>query len=170
MELLDVYTRSHERTGRITVRGALELAAEERVLAVHVGIFNSDGRMLIQKRQTTKKRYPGCWDVSAGGLAQQGEDSLTGVRREAKEELGLTFAPEELTFAMTAEFDYMLDDFFLAHRDVEINDLRLQQEEVLEARWATEEEMLAMQREGAFVDYDGEIIRALFDMDRKMRM
>lgn len=35
--------------------------------AAGVFVFNSKGKLLIQKRSETKDTFPGCWDISVGG-------------------------------------------------------------------------------------------------------
>ena len=81
MELLDIYNEQRERTGRTVVRNG-EVFEGERLLVVHVCVLNSRNEMLIQQRQMSKDRYPGCWDISAGGFVLSGEDSADAVRRE----------------------------------------------------------------------------------------
>lgn len=70
-ELLDVYDIDGRRTGRTIERkncfDNIDYESE-RLLLVHACIFNSRGQMLLQRRQLTKDRYPGLWDVSAGGF------------------------------------------------------------------------------------------------------
>ncbi|MFA7233143.1 MAG: 16S rRNA (adenine(1518)-N(6)/adenine(1519)-N(6))-dimethyltransferase RsmA [Terrimicrobiaceae bacterium] len=57
--------------------------------AVHVLIFNSQGDLLLQKRSIWKDRNPGCWDSSAAGHVDSGENYLEAARRELHEELGI---------------------------------------------------------------------------------
>ena len=118
--------------------------------------------MLIQRRQMSKDRYPGCWDISAGGFVLSGEDSADAVRRELREEVGLQAAPESLTFLFTEPFSYVLDDFYLVRSDAELSSLTLQPEEVSDAKWASQEEVEAMIADGRFVDYPVEGIRRVF--------
>ncbi len=152
MELLDVYNLCHERTGRIVPRNTV-VGGEERLLVVHVCVMNSRNEMLVQKRRLTKDRYPGCWDVSAGGFVRSGEDSSDAVLRELSEELGLVIPKDALRFLFTEPFSYILDDFYLARAEVSADALCLQQEEVSEAKWASRDEILTGIQEGSFVDY-----------------
>jgi len=61
--------------------------------AAHMLLFNSSGELYLQKRSIWKDRNPSCWDSSAAGHVDAGEDYLTAARRELREELGIE-APE----------------------------------------------------------------------------
>ena len=162
MELLDIYDAAHEKTGRVIERDG-EVLEGERLLLVHVCLFNSRGEMLIQRRSENKDRYPGCWDVSAGGFVSSGEDSRQAVLREAKEELGLELEDADFRFLLCEPFSYVLDDFYLAFSDTAAEDMHFQQEEVSELKWAGREEVFQMLSNGRFVDYDAELMKKIFD-------
>ncbi|MBQ3210558.1 MAG: NUDIX domain-containing protein [Oscillospiraceae bacterium] len=162
MELLDIYNAAHEKTGRIIERDGKVLEGE-RLLLVHVCVFNSRGEMLIQRRSDNKDRYPGCWDVSAGGFVSSGEDSREAVMREAKEELGLEFDESQLKFLLTEPFSYVLDDFYIAFSDASAESLSFQKEEVSGLKWVGREEVFQMLSDGRFVDYDAELMKKIFD-------
>lgn len=57
---------------------------------VHLHIFNSKGELYLQKRSDKKDIQPGKWDTSVGGHVDFGEDIITALYRETKEELGIT--------------------------------------------------------------------------------
>ena len=134
----------------------------ERLLLVHVCVFNSRGEMLIQRRSDNKDRYPGCWDVSAGGFVSSGESSRVAVLREAREELGLELEDADFRFLLCEPFSYVLDDFYLAFGDYDVSVMRLQPEEVSTAKWAAWEEISAMLSDGRFVDYDRGLMERIF--------
>ncbi len=161
MELLDVYNERHERTGRTVARNG-EVFHGERLLVVHACVFNSRNEMLIQRRQMSKDRYPGCWDLSAGGFVLSGEDSSDAVQRELREEIGLQIARETMTFLFTEPFSYVLDDYYLVRFETDPSLLSLQTEEVSAVKWASEEEVEAMIADGRFVDYPLDGIRRVF--------
>lgn len=165
MELLDVYDAAGKPTGRTIFRGTAP-GEGEFLLVVHVCVFNSRGEMLLQQRQITKDRYPGCWDVSAGGFAKSGESSEAAVVRELREELGLAAEENELEFAVREPFSYVLDDFYILRCEPELSSLKLQSEELMGAKWAGEEETLAMRENGSLVDYDVTLLRRLFAAGR----
>ena len=161
MESVDVYNGKRERTGRVIGRND-PVESGEWLLVVHVCLFNSKGEMLIQKRQDTKDRYPGCWDVSAGGFVRSDEESIDCVQRELYEEIGLKVDRSALKFILTEPFSYVLDDFYLAFGDYAVEDMRLQAEEVSEAKWAGRQEIMEMLRSGSFVNYDMGLMERIF--------
>ena len=62
---------------------------------VHLHVFDRDGRLYLQKRPEWKDIQPGKWDTAVGGHIDLGECTADALRREAREELGLTdFVPE----------------------------------------------------------------------------
>lgn len=64
---------------------------------VHLHVFDREGRLYLQKRPDWKDIQPGKWDTAVGGHMDLGEDVITSLRREAREELGLDdFTPEYL--------------------------------------------------------------------------
>ena len=161
MELLDIYNVARQRTGRSIARDG-EVLPGEHLLVVHVCVVNKQGEMLIQRRQSTKDRYPGCWDLSAGGFVRSGEETAEAALRELEEELGLRLAPEDLRFLFTEPFSYVLDDYYLARSDAALSALSLQPEEVSEAKWASRAELEEMICDGRFVDYPLDGIRRVF--------
>ena len=100
-EEYDVVDEAGRVIGRATRR---EVHADPRLIhrAVHVLIFRSDGRLLMQKRVPAKDVEPGKWDTSVGGPVDAGEDWLAAAHRELSEELGLAGIPLQFLY----EFKY----------------------------------------------------------------
>lgn len=57
---------------------------------VHLHVVRSDGALYLQKRALDKDIQPGKWDTSVGGHVDYGESTEDALRREAREELGLS--------------------------------------------------------------------------------
>jgi isopentenyldiphosphate isomerase len=57
--------------------------------AVHVLVFNRQGRVFLQKRSRNKDTFPGAWDSSASGHLDTGEEYDACAVRELREEIGL---------------------------------------------------------------------------------
>lgn len=61
---------------------------------IHLHIFNNAGELYLQKRSMTKDIQPGKWDTAVGGHIDYGETVEEALRREVREELGITdFTP-----------------------------------------------------------------------------
>ena len=162
MELWDVYNADRERTGKTMPRGD-DFEKGALHLVVHVCIFGTDGRMLIQQRQKDKQSWPNMWDISVGGSAVVGEDAPTAAMRELYEELGIRVDLTGIRPRLTVHFEHGFDDVFIVEKEVNLNETVLQKEEVQNVRWATREEIRQMIADGVFIPYYSSLIDLLFD-------
>lgn len=151
-ELWDIYDEHRHLTGKIHKRG-LPMKKGEYRLAVHLCIFNSNNQLLIQQRQTWKSAWPAMWDMTIAGSAIAGETSQEAAEREAWEELGLKIDLSGIRPHFTMNFAEGFDDYYFIEQDVDIDSLTLQEEEVRQVKWVTEEELLQMHKEGKVIPY-----------------
>ena len=165
MEYWDIFDIDRIPTGRTAIRGE-EIPRGDYHVAVHICIFNSEGKMLIQQRQPWKS-FGDKWDVTVGGNAQKGESSREAARRELKEELGIELDFSALRPNMTMNFEQGFDDFYLINRDVDLASLSLQPEEVKAVRYASEEEILSLIDKGEFIPFFKSFVTLLFDVRQK---
>ena len=64
---------------------------------VHLHVFNTAGELYLQKRPEWKDIQPGKWDTAVGGHIDYGETPEEALRREVREELGITdFTAEQI--------------------------------------------------------------------------
>lgn len=120
--------------------------------------------MLIQQRQPFKAGWPNMWDVSVGGSAIAGESSQSAAEREVLEELGYELSLKNNRPVLTIHFEDGFDDIYMVEKDLNMEALRLQPEEVQAVKWASLEEILQMIEVGVFIPYHKELIRLLFYM------
>lgn len=166
MELWDIYNRDRTKSGKTMVRGGkFEKGAYH--LVVHACVFNSKGEMLIQQRQPFKSGWSNMWDITVGGSAIFGETSQIAVERELFEEIGLKMNFQNIQPHLTINFDVGFDDIYLIEKEIDINDLVLQYEEVQQVKWATEEEIFKKIDDGVFIPYHKSLIQLLFDMRKQ---
>ena len=83
---------------------------------VHIHVFDSDGRLFLQKRPEWKDIQPGKWDTSVGSHVDYGETIADAALRETREELSIT----------NGDFKYLDRYVFESDREKElINAFRL---------------------------------------------
>ena len=149
-EIIDVLDEiTGERTGEVISKNEAHKTGKWHG-SIHILIINKDkNKTLLQKRCAEKKLYPNTWDIAVGGHISAGEDDITSAKRELEEELGLN--ADELTIEKVDRIKEMLNNngvisnefvsIFVTYADIDISDIKLQVEEVSEAKWCTKEEL-----------------------------
>ena len=161
MDVIDIYDIDKMPTGRTTDRPG-SMAGGEYRLVIHLCIFNSKGELLIQKRRENCHKWPGLWDVSVSGCAITGEKGRDAAMREAKEELSLDIDLSSARPAFTVGFLGGFDELFMLKTDVDVSSLTLQDDEVTDVRWASEDEVLSLISRGEFTPFLPDYIRTVF--------
>lgn len=96
-EMFPVVDEQGNITGAAT-RGECHNGSKLLHPVVHLHVFNPQGELYLQKRPEWKDIQPGKWDTAVGGHVDLGESVEMALRREVREELGITeFTPEALT-------------------------------------------------------------------------
>lgn len=152
MERYDVYDKNRNKTGRTHERGTPVNPGDYHIV-VHVWIFNDNGEFLIQKRQSWKKGWPNMWDCSAAGCAIVDDDSKSAAIRETKEELGVDIDLTNEEVAFTINFPTGFDDIWIIKQNINIDNLKLQYEEVAAAKWVKESEIIELVKKGEFIEH-----------------
>lgn len=102
------------------------------------------------------------WDITVGGSAVSGDTSQTAAEREVLEEIGYKLDLSNIRPSFTINFKNGFNDIYLVEREIEIDTLKLQYEEVKEVKWATADEIKSMIESGEFIPYDKSFIDMLF--------
>ena len=153
MEIWDLYTADRKLTGKTMIRGE-ETPEGLYHLGVHAWVRNSEGKYLISQRAAWRDACPLMWETVAGSVVA-GEDSLTGVLREVKEEIGLDFAPEQARLVYSYGGEGLTSrafvDVYLFEYDGEIDLSKATTDEVLQSKWMTYDEIVALWESGGLV-------------------
>lgn len=142
MELIDLYDENKVLTGEKIVRGE-PIPLGKYKLSIHIWIMNDEGKIYIQKRASERKIFPNKWENPGGGVIS-GQNSEETFIREFEEELGIlpNIKNSKLILTFKREKDFV--DMWFVKQNFEISSLKLQKEEVSEAKWVTFDELNQM--------------------------
>lgn len=140
MELWDAYDAMGRKTGGTLVRGE-KVPAGLYHLVVHIWYRNKKGELLVQRRALSRA-MPGLW-ACTGGSALQGEDSEAALLRESREEMGIEPELSRAARVLSYTTADTLTDVYLVPYEGDAAQLRLQEEEVMDAKWISPEELAA---------------------------
>jgi isopentenyldiphosphate isomerase len=149
IENFDILNELGEFTGEIATRDE----CHEKGLwhrAVYAFIIDKNLNILLQKRSSNKKLWPNKWDVTIGGHVNAGEFGRQALIRECKEELGIEITDDEIKYIVSTTSVYNknnyvnnhYDECYLITKDINIEDLKLQKEEVSDAKYFSKEDLL----------------------------
>ena len=138
-ELRDLYDINSNLTDKKYYKGE-EIPSGYYPMVVMAVIRNSNGEFLMQKRSISKG---GDWGVT-GGHPKSGETPLEGIISEIKEELGLDFSNENFILYDSGCDGKDCYKMYYVNKDIDINDIDIQEEELSEVKWFTMEELKRM--------------------------
>ena len=138
MEYLDLYDENKNLTGEKILRSKdMKIEPGKYINIVIVFIKNSENKFLIQK---TSKEKGSIW-ATTGGHVKAGTTCDEAIIEEIKEELGIDISTNELKHIATNKFSVLYQDVYYLKKDIDINDITLQKEEVEYVKWLTKEEI-----------------------------
>lgn len=157
-ELFDLVDASGNPLGLTKPRAAVHRDGDWH-RAVHVWVVHElapVARVILQRRSLAKDTWPGLVDVSVGGHLGAGESAADALR-EAREEIGLTLTPSDVTLlGRTAQsrslpggvIDREILDVFAARVDAPLASLSPHPAEVAELLSVSLDDALALWRDG----------------------
>ncbi len=139
MELLDVYDNDGNVTGKVVERGdkSVVLGDNEHIAVGVIYIENSNGEFLMQKTSIEK----GGEYSSTGGHIGRGESPIKSIKREVLEELGIDIEKDDVKELGFLCYDKPLRFMFYLKKDIDINDVKIQKEEVDYVKYMTVDEI-----------------------------
>ncbi len=147
-EYWDIYDENRKLTGKTIKRGDA-FAEGEYYVCCEVWIMNSKNQMLMTQRHPAKKAG-GLWEFSGGGVLA-GETTKQAAVREIREELGLTIEISDLELLEVFKNRNYFMDIFIVKKDFDLKDLVFDADEVVDAKFLTDEEIEDMISESKVV-------------------
>lgn len=149
MEEIDVLNEFGEYTGEVVDRETCHKKGLWHKAVVVFIVSTDNKRVLLQQRSSSKKLWPNLWDITAGGHVLTKEFGIDAVIRETYEEIGVKIKKNDLTFiggttSINTSGDIInkhYNEYYIVNKDIDIKDIKLQEEEVQDIKWFTKEEV-----------------------------
>ena len=105
---------------------------------------NSRGEILIAQRKLTKDKDPGKWGPAVAGTVEQNETYESNNYKEAEEEIGLTGVKFKVGQKQKINKAHKIFvQWFLINIDKNINEFKIQEDEVEQLAWKSKDELLS---------------------------
>ena len=138
MEYLQVFDKEKNMLNeKISREDKFSLKDGKHFMVVIVFIENSECKFLLQK---TSSNRDSCI-ATTGGHVTFGDDGFKTVQKEAKEELGLNLLPSEYNYIDTFDYKNGFLEIYYVKKEIDINKLKLQEEEVESVNWYSIDEI-----------------------------
>ena len=116
------------------------------IIAMLIILFCKNKKWLMQKRTKDKG---GKWATTSGHPVS-GTTSIQGMITEIKEELGLTVQEKELKLITTVQRKKKFADIYYLEKIIDINEVKIQKEEVDDITWMSDKDIEAFYNENKF--------------------
>lgn len=139
MELLGLYDSNGKSLGKEIERDkARSLIKDgEHIATCAIFMENSEGKFLIQK--TSKEK--GGYYSTTGGHVLSNETPSEAIKREVLEELGIDISSDQIIELGYIVYDIPVRFLYYIKKDININDVVLQKEEVDNVDYMSEEQI-----------------------------
>ena len=147
MELLQVFDADKNMLNEYVERDKkLKLPEGKYFMIILLFIQNNEGKFLIQK--TSKEK--GSEYAVTGGHVTYKDDAITTCIKEAEEELGLTLSEDDLEEIDVLKHDVGYVAIYYLKKNIDINALTLQEDEVESISWMSTDEINNLINENNF--------------------
>lgn len=150
MEILDLYDNQGRKTTEKIERGNT-IPEDKNIMLSVIFIKNNKGEYLIQKTSKQKgNRYS-----STGGHVVNGESGFEAIKRELDEELGINVEDNKIKYLSTFKYpkkNCLFNVYILNIELEEIENIKLQEEEVEEIKFISVNEIINIINEGNFLE------------------
>jgi len=146
MEYLDLYDINGNLTGESVprTRDKSNVPEGKYIKLVLMFIQNSDNKFLFQITSADRGRLV----ATTGGHVQSGQTSKEAIINEVSEELGIDITNDDYKFIGSKFYKFAIVDFYYLRKDIDINSLVLQEEEVESVNWLSIDEINNLINEG----------------------
>ena len=162
MERLELYSaKTGEKTGTIITRGTPDddLPEGERIAVAIIYIENDKNEFLVQK---TSEKKGGIYSFTAGHVRHE-EEPIDTIIREVKEELGIDIKGEDISNLGFAVYDFPVRFIFYLKKDIRLDDITLQTEEVESVSYMSKEKIIEIIENGLMHEAHAKILKRVLE-------
>lgn len=138
-EVLDLYDDDFNKLNKTIIRRKDEIPEGANIMQSYILIKNNDRYLLEQANERNHYR----WAIPGGHL-MSGETPEIALNRELKEELNIENINYKKIDTIKFPYNKFIFNVFYSDNIININDLKFQQEEVVQVKWYTKDEILKL--------------------------
>lgn len=136
-EVLDLYDDNFNKLDKTIIRRVDEIPYGTNIMQSYILIKNNDKYLLEQSTERNNFR----WSVP-GGHVLTTETPETALERELKEELNIDNISYKKIDIVKFPYNKFIFNVFYSEDNIDLNELKFQEEEVIQINWFTKEEIL----------------------------
>lgn len=136
MEYFDVVDKNRIPQNYTKERNS-KLEFQEYNTGTEIWIINNN--KILMSQRSLNKSHPGEWEVP-GGCSQKGENTVQTLIREINEEIGLNIVENDISLIGTLLYKKQFVDIYKTTIEINLNDLKLQNEEINDVCFMSKEE------------------------------
>lgn len=153
MEWLQVFDINENIINKKILRGE-NPTGNEYIMIVYIFIKNSDNKFLLERNTSSNK-----WVVPGGHVSDP--QPIEGIKRECKEELGINIDTANIKEIKTLNNNNRLFKIYYLESDIDLNDIKVQKEEVSEAKFYSFNEIDYLIESNEFRENNIEFVNAV---------
>lgn len=145
-ELLQVFDENKNMLNESIERSLKKTLTNGKHFMIIMIFIENDEKFLIQKSSKEK----GNDYATTGGHVTYQDNGFTTCKKEVKEELGIDLKDYEIEYVNTIDFKNCFCEIYYSSKNIEISELKLQDEEVESVDWFSNEEIEKLIENGQF--------------------
>ena len=139
-ELLQVFDKNKNMINESIPRSLKKTLKDGKHFMIVLLFIENNDKFLMQKVAQEK----GSEIATTGGHATFMDDSITTVKKEAKEEINIEFSNDELILVDSIDCGNCFCEIYYSTKEIDISNIKIQEEEVEKVFWLSKEEIFEL--------------------------
>lgn len=143
MELQDLYDKNFNKINK-TIRRRLDEIPKDCYIMMSYALIKNNGKYLLEQATSRSDNTL----AIPGGHVLTGEDGITGLKRELKEELNIESNNIKHIDTIIYPYNNYIFNIYIIEDEIDINKIIYDSNEVINIDWYTKEEILYRIKQG----------------------